>query len=213
MIDYSLYLCTNSEINNHYTIDECVKQAIEGGVTIVQVREKNKSLKEFLNITNKIKKITDDYEIPLIINDNIDIAIKVNAAGIHIGQSDISCLTARKILGSKKIIGVTVSNIKEAKEAIANGASYLGVGAIYKSTTKSDALIVGEKELKKIVDYSSIPVVVIGGINKDTIPMLKGIKIDGYAMIRPILGEKNIVESTKKLKEIIKKNKNIFNGF
>jgi len=207
MIDYSLYLCTNSEMNNDYSIDECVEQAINGGVTIVQVREKNKSLEEFLNIANKIKNITDSHKIPLIINDNIDIALKINADGIHIGQSDISCQEARNILGSQKIIGVTVSNLKEAKEAISNGATYLGVGAIYQSTTKKDAAIVGEEELRKIVEYSSIPVVVIGGINMNTIPKLKGIKIDGYAMIRPILAKGNIIETTKKLKELIEINK------
>lgn len=207
MIDYSLYLCTDSEMNNDYSIDECVEQAINGGVTIVQVREKNKSLEEFLNIANRIKNITDSHKIPLIINDNIDIALKINADGIHIGQSDISCQEARNILGSQKIIGVTVSNLKEAKEAISNGATYLGVGAIYQSTTKKDATIVGEEELRKIVEYSSIPVVVIGGINMNTIPKLKEIKIDGYAMIRPILAKGNIVESTKKLKELIEINK------
>ena len=105
MIDYSLYLCTNSDMNTDYSIDECVEQAIKGGVTIVQVREKNKSLEEFLNIANKIKNITDTYKIPLIINDNISIAVKINADGIHIGQGDISCLEARNILGNNKIIG------------------------------------------------------------------------------------------------------------
>ena len=132
--------------------------------------------------------------------------LEINADGIHIGQNDISCLKARKILGNKKIIGVTVTNITEAKEAIESGASYLGVGAIFKSTTKKDAKVVGIKELKKIVDYSPIPVVVIGGINKNTIHLLKNIKIDGYAMIRPILQQENIVENVKLLKKIINNN-------
>jgi len=209
MINYSVYLCTNSEMNNKYSIEECVEKAIKGGVTFVQVREKNKSQQEFLKIAKKIKKITDTYSIPLVINDNIDVAIKVNADGIHIGQSDISCLEARKILGNDKIIGVTVSNLEEAKEAISSGATYLGVGAIYKSNTKKEAVVVGEKELKKIADYSTIPVVVIGGINKNTIPLLKEIKIDGYAMISPILSENNITEATKEIKKIIDNNKYI----
>lgn len=210
MIDYSLYLCTNSEINNDYSIEECVEQAIKGGVTFVQVREKNKSQQEFLKIAKKIKRITDSYKIPLVVNDNIDIAIKINADGIHIGQNDITCIEARKILGDDKIIGVTVTNLEEAKEAIFSGATYLGVGAIYKSNTKKEAIVVGEEELKKIADYSTIPVVVIGGINKNTIPILKGINIDGYAMIRPILAENNIIEATKKLKTIIENNKCIY---
>jgi len=130
MIDYSLYLCTNSEMNNKYKIEECVEQAIKGGVTFVQIREKNKSQQDFLNISKKIKSITDIYRIPLVINDNIDIVKKINADGIHIGQNDISCLEARKILGNEKIIGVTVTNLEEAKEAILSGATYLGVGAM-----------------------------------------------------------------------------------
>ncbi len=207
MVDYSLYLCTNSEMNKDYTLEYCVEQAIIGGVTIVQVREKEKKYSEFLKIASRIKGVTDAYNIPLIINDNIDIAININADGIHIGQNDITCSEARRILGNNKIIGVTVTNLDEAKEAIKSGATYLGVGAIYKSTTKSDSIIVGVDELKKIIDFSSIPVVVIGGINKDTIPTLKDIKIDGYAMIRPILAEKNILDSTKRLKSIIENNK------
>lgn len=207
MIDYSLYLCTNSEINNHYTIDECVKQAIEGGVTIVQVREKNKSYNEFLKIATSIKKITDTYKVPLIINDNIEIAKEIDADGIHIGQNDISCSQARKLIGNKKIIGVTVANIEEAKKAIKDGANYLGVGAVFKSITKSDASVVGINELKRICQFSSIPVVVIGGINKNTIPLLKNIKIEGYAMIRPILSVKDITASSKELRRLIQRNK------
>lgn len=207
MIDYSLYLCTNSEMDVDYPLEYCVEQSILGGVTIVQIREKEKNYDEFFQIASRIKKVTDKYNIPLIINDNLDVAKNIKADGIHIGQNDISCLEARKILGPEKIIGVTVTNLREAKKAIEDGASYLGVGAIYKSTTKKDALVVSVDKLRKIVDYSSIPVIVIGGINKNTIPMLEGIKIDGYAMIRPILAQKNIISSTKKLKRLIYNNK------
>lgn len=211
MIDYSLYLCTNSEMNNNYLLEDCVEQSIKGGVSIVQVREKNKSYNEFLKIATSIKKITDTYKIPLIINDNIEIAKEINADGIHIGQNDISCSQARKLIGAEKIIGVTVANIEEATKAIKDGADYLGVGAIFKSTTKSDATVVGIDELKKICQISTIPVVVIGGINKDTIPLLKDIKIDGYAMIRPILSTDDITKSTEKLRNLIQKNKKILN--
>lgn len=207
MIDYSLYLCTDCEMNKKYEIEECVKQAIQGGVTFVQVRVKNKSFTDFLEIAQRIKKITDYYHIPLIINDNIDIALKINADGIHIGQDDMSCTEARKILGKDKIIGVSVTSLEEAQKAITDGATYLGVGAIYKSHTKKDAKVVGEDELKKIAEFSSIPVIVIGGINEHTIPKLNGIKIDGYAMIRPIIGQNDIMGSTKKLKKIISMNK------
>lgn len=208
MIDYSLYLCTDSEMNKYYPLEHCVEQAIIGGVTIVQIREKEKNYNEFLEIARKIKKVTDKYNVPLIINDNIEIAINIDAAGAHVGQNDISCLEARKRLGNKKIVGVTVTNLNEAKRAIESGASYLGVGAIYKSSTKKDAKVIGVDKLKKIVEYSSIPVVVIGGINEKTIPMLKNLRIDGYAMIRPILGQKDINVSTKYIKKLIQDNKN-----
>ena len=207
MIDYSLYLCTDCEMNKKYEIEECVKyeieecvkQAIQGGVTFVQVRVKDKSFNDFLDIAQRIKSVTDYYNIPLIINDNIDIALKINADGIHIGQNDLPCIQARKILSNDKIVGVSVTSLEEA--------TYLGVGAIYKSHTKKDAKIVGEDELKKIAEFSNIPVIVIGGINEYTIPKLKGIKIDGYAMIRPIIGQDDIISSTKKLKKIIYTNK------
>ena len=211
MIDYSLYLCTNSEMNNNYLLEDCVEQSIKGGVSIVQVREKNKSYNEFLKIATSIKKITDTYKVPLIINDNIEIAKKINADGIHIGQNDISCSQARKLIGAEKIIVVTVANIEEATKAIKDGANYLGVGAIFKSTTKSDATIVGIDELKKICQISTIPVVVIGGINKDTIPLLKDIKIDGYAMIRPILSTDDISKAAEELRNLIQDNKKILN--
>ena len=207
MTDYSLYLCTNSEMNNDYLLEDCVEQAIKGGVSIVQVREKNKSYNEFLKIATSIKKITDTYKVPLIINDNIEIAKEIDADGIHIGQNDISCSQARKLIGNKKIIGVTVANIEEAKKAIKDGANYLGVGAVFKSITKSDASVVGINELKRICQFSSIPVVVIGGINKNTIPLLKNIKIEGYAMIRPILSVKDITASSKELRRLIQRNK------
>ncbi|MGM9834391.1 MAG: thiamine phosphate synthase [Bacilli bacterium] len=206
MIDYSLYLCTNSDINPYYDIQECVRQAILGGVTIVQVREKNKKTEEIYLIADRIKKVTDAYNVPLIINDNIDVALKINADGIHIGQDDISCLEARKILGKNKIIGVTVTTLEQAKRAIEHGATYLGVGAIYKSTTKKDAKIVSHEELLKILNFCKIPIVVIGGINENTIPNFKNYNISGYAMIRPILGKENITESAMKLKKLILSN-------
>lgn len=207
MIDYSLYLCTNSEMNHQYKIEECVEQAILGGVTFVQIREKEKSDEELLEEAIRIKKITDKHNIPLVINDNVDIAKKINADGVHIGQDDMSCEEARKILGTDKIIGVSVRTLDEAKKAIRAGANYLGVGAIYQSKTKKDAKVVGLDELRRISEYSSIPVVVIGGINEDTIETFKGINIDGYAMIRPILANNRIKECTEKLKKLILNNK------
>ncbi len=213
MIDYSLYLCTNSDINLKQELSECVKQAIAGGTTIVQVREKDKTTQEYYEVAKSVKRVTDLYNVPLIIDDNIDVALMVNADGIHIGQDDVSCVEARRRLGNDKIIGVTVTTLEEAKKAIKDGATYLGVGAIYKSKTKKEAKIVCKDELKRIIEYSSIPVVVIGGINEKTIPNLREYNISGYAMIRPILETNNIVETASKLKKIITENKNYFNTF
>lgn len=207
MIDYSLYLCTDSYINSTYCIEHCVEQAILGGVTIVQVREKNKTTDEIIEIANRIKKVTDIYNTPLIINDNISAAISVNAAGVHIGQDDISCKCARRLLGDDKIIGVTVTTLEQAKKAEREGATYLGVGAIYKSKTKKDAKVVEKEEFQKILRFSKIPIVVIGGINENTIPNFKNTNISGYAMIRPILAQENITEGTNKLKNLILSNK------
>lgn len=207
MIDYSLYLCTNSEINNEYKIEECVKKAIIGGVTFVQVREKNKTKNDFVLIAKRIKKVTDVYNIPLVVNDDIEVALEVNADGIHIGQNDISCKTARKVLGKDKIIGVSVTTLQEAKKAILEGADYLGVGAIYKSYTKKEAVVVDKKELLRIINFSKIPIVVIGGINENTIPYFKNLNISGYAMIRAILDNHDITGATLNLKKIIDNNK------
>ncbi len=158
-------------------------------------------------LKKKLKKVTDKYHIPLVINDYVDIAIKINDNGVHLGQNDMPCSKARKLLGKDKIIGVSVTNVKETKKAILDGANYLGVGAIYQSKTKADAKIVSSKELDKIIKISKIPVVVIGGINENTIPNFKNKNIAGYAMIRAIIGKKNIIKSTQKLKELIENNK------
>ena len=207
MIDYSLYLCTDSNMNSDYEIQECVRQAIIGGVTIVQVREKNKNTDEICSIAYEIKKVTDVYNVPLIINDNIEAVTRLNADGIHIGQDDISCLEARKILGESKIVGVTVTTLEQAKIAIEQGATYLGVGAIYKSVTKREAKVVDHNELIKILEFCNIPIVVIGGINSNTIPNFKNMNVSGYAMIRPILGQKDITEAARKLKTLVLSNK------
>lgn len=174
-----------------------------------RLEKRTKKNNEILKVA---KKVTDQFNIPLIINDNIDVAIKLNADGIHIGQNDISCVFARKILGKNKIIGVTVTTLEQAKKAIADGADYLGVGAIHKSFTKKDAEVVSTEELKKILKYSTIPIVVIGGINEKTIPEFQNTNVSGYAMIRPILQNKDIVKETNKLKKLIISN-NVYNNY
>lgn len=207
MIDYSLYLCTDSDINSDYSLEVCVEKALIGGATIVQVREKAKSTKEFLDTAIRIKKITEKYHVPIIINDRLDIALAVDADGVHLGQTDMPIDIARKILGNDKIIGVTVTSLEEALAAEKAGADYLGVGAMFKSKTKQDAKVVEYNEFLKIKDNIKIPIVLIGGINKATIPMFNDKNVSGYAMIRPIIGQEDIVKSTAELKKLINSNR------
>ena len=202
-VDYSLYLCTDRNLLNGKNFEETIELAIKGGVTIVQLREKNCSSREFLEIATSIKKITSKYKIPLIINDRIDIALAVNADGVHVGQDDLPCKTAREILGEEKIIGVSVSTVETAIKAEIDGANYIGVGAIFKTSTKTDAEIVSLATLKKIRDSVKIPVVAIGGINKNNLPQIKNF-IDGVAVVSAIISDKNSELAAKDLLQILK---------
>ena len=202
-VDYSLYLCTDRNLLNGKNFEETIELAIKGGVSIVQLREKNCSSREFLEIATSIKKITSKYKIPLIINDRIDIALAVNADGVHVGQDDLPCKTAREILGEEKIIGVSVSTVETAIKAEIDGANYIGVGAIFKTSTKTDAEIVSLETLKKIRDSVKIPVVAIGGINKNNLPQIKNF-IDGVAVVSAIISDKNPELAAKDLLKILK---------
>ena len=188
-INYSLYLCTDRNLTAD--IEKAVELAINGGVTVVQLREKNCTGKEFFEIGTRLKKITDSKNIPLIVNDRLDIAQAIDAAGVHIGQSDLPCKVARKILGAEKIIGVSVSTVEEAIQAENDGANYLGVGAMFATNTKTDAEIVTIDTLKKIRQAVKIPIVAIGGINLETISKIKSANIDGVAVVSAILATEN----------------------
>lgn len=202
-VDYSLYLCTDRNLLNGKNFEETIELAIKGGVSIVQLREKNCSSREFLEIATSIKNITSKYKIPLIINDRIDIALAVDADGVHVGQDDLPCKTAREILGDKKIIGVSVSTVEEAIQAEIDGANYLGVGAIFNTSTKTDAEIVSLETLKKIRDSVKIPVVAIGGINKNNLSQIKNF-VDGVAVISAIISDNNPELAAKDLLKILK---------
>ena len=205
--EYTLYLCTNTEMIEGKDIKECVEEAILGGVSIVQVREKNKTYEEFVEIAKEVQKVTNKYKVPLIINDRIDIAREINADGVHLGQEDIPCELARKILGKDKIIGISVTTLEEAIAAYNASADYIGVGAMFKSKTKKDAKVVDFDEFLKIQSKIKIPIVVIGGINEKTIPIFKNLNVSGYAMIRPILKQERIKEAATNLLNIILQNK------
>lgn len=204
-IDYSMYLVTDRDILSGRDLNKAVEESILGGTTIVQLREKHISDEEFLKIARELKKITDKYNIPFIINDNIEIAKLVDATGVHIGQSDNDLKYARKILGQDKIIGVSVGNIKEARLAEEGGADYVGIGTIFFTTTKDDINkpleIIG---LKKIVDYINIPNVAIGGIHLNNIKEVMKTGTDGVAIISEILGKKDIKKASEVLLSYIK---------
>ena len=203
-IDYNLYLVTDRDVLLDTDIYTAVEEAIKGGVTVVQIREKSLGTLEFYNIAVRIKTITDKYKIPLIINDRIDIAQAIDAAGVHLGQSDMPMGIARDILGDNKIIGVSTSTLEEAKRAQAQGADYVGVGAMFPTTTKDDAKAVSVQGLKKIKEGISIPVVAIGGINEKNVDLLKITNVDGIAVVSDILGKKHIREAAQKLGVLIK---------
>jgi len=203
-IDYSLYLVTDRDVLVNSDIYTDVEEAIKGGVTLVQIREKSVGTLEFYNIAVKIKCITDKYKIPLIINDRIDIAQAIDAAGVHLGQDDMPASIARSILGNSKIIGVSTATLKQAQKAEREGANYVGVGAMFPTTTKDDACAVTINCLKEIKDGISIPVIAIGGISDKNITLLKSANIDGIAVVSAILSQKSVKMAAEKLRALIK---------
>ncbi|OPJ62960.1 thiamine phosphate synthase [Clostridium chromiireducens] len=201
-IDYSIYLVTDRDLMSTETLEEAIEQAILGGCTLVQLREKDCSSLDFYITAVRVKEITDKYNVPLIINDRLDIALAVDAAGVHVGQSDMPATIVRKIIGEDKIIGVSTGSLEQALKAQEDGADYIGVGAMYATGTKKDANPTSMEELKKIRENISIPIVVIGGINKDRVRDFENMGIDGLAIVSAIIAQRDITEATKELKNI-----------
>lgn len=201
-MDYTLYLCTDRDLMSTDTLEEAVEAAIRGGVTIVQLREKNCSSREFLETAIQIKKITDAHNIPLIINDRVDIALAVDAAGVHVGQSDFPCEVVRKIVGSDKIVGISVAKVEEAKAAEAAGADYIGVGAMFATGTKANTRSVTMEGLADIRKAVQIPIVVIGGVNETNAAQFRGTGIEGLAVVSAIIAKPDIEGAARELKQI-----------
>lgn len=197
-----LYAVTDSMWLNRRTLPEVVKEALEGGATFLQIREKELPYEEFLALAKEVKKITDAYHVPYVVNDEVEIAKAIDADGVHIGQSDKALTEARRILGPDKIIGVSTQTVEQAVEAEKNGADYLGVGSIFTTSTKLDADAVSMDTLRVICDAVSIPVVAIGGINRDNILDLKGTKVDGVAVVSAIFAAENIKGATAELRKV-----------
>ncbi len=201
--DPKLYLVTDRTwLKDGQTLESCVEQAILGGVTLVQLREKNMSDEEFTENAERMLSVCRKHDVPLIINDRADIAAKVGADGVHVGLDDMSVKDARRILGDEKIVGATAHNVREALAAEADGADYLGVGAVFGSSTKSDAKPLELSELRAVCEAVKIPVCAIGGINAGNISRLCGSGIKGAAVISGILAEDDILSAAEKLKKL-----------
>lgn len=194
-----LYLVTDRKWLNGRKLTDDLKKAILGGVTTIQLREKNLSNEEFISIAKEVKKVCQNYHIPFIINDNLEVALAINSDGIHIGQNDIPASIVRKQIGPNKILGVSVHNLREAFQAKIDGADYVGVGAIFSTETKNDATNVTLDSLKKICDNIDLPVVAIGGINLDNISKLKNINIAGIAVVSAIMNADDITAASGQL--------------
>lgn len=188
-IDYSLYLCTDRRLMTSPTLEASVESALRGGTTVIQLREKDCSSREFYELGLRVKKITERYNAPLIINDRVDIALAVGATGVHVGQGDLPCKVVREMVGPDMIVGVSAATLEEAVRAEEDGADYLGVGAMYATATKTDTRPVSMEELLKIRAAVKIPIVVIGGINKQTLGNFKGTGVNGLAVVSAIVAQ------------------------
>ena len=203
----TLYAVTDRTWVEDTTLMDQVKEALEGGITFLQRREKHLSKEEFIKEAREMKELSKEYKVPFVINDNIEVALAVDADGVHIGQDDMSVEEARKLLGEDKIIGVSAHNVEEAIKAQKGGADYLGVGAVCATSTKKDANVVSKEEIKKICHTVEIPVVAIGGIKKENIKTLEGTDVDGVAVVSAIFAAKDIKKDTKQLRSLVEEMK------
>lgn len=204
-VNYTLYLCTDSGLMSCNTVEESVELAILGGCSIVQLREKNASSLELFQLAKRVKQVTDKYSVPLIINDRLDICQAVDAAGVHLGQSDLPCREARRILGADKLIGVSAALPEEAAKAQADGADYLGVGAVFTTSTKTNTRPVTPETIRAIRQAVTIPFVVIGGVNPQNITQLYGLGINGAAVISAVIAQPDITEAARVMRAAAEK--------
>ena len=196
-----LYAVTDRHWLGNQTLFDQVKEALDGGATCIQLREKQLDKENFLKEAIEIQKLCKEYHVPFIVNDNVDIAKTMHADGIHVGQSDMEALDVRKELGNDVILGVSAQTVEQAKKAEAHGADYLGVGAVFPTGSKDDADDVSHETLKAICEAVSIPVIAIGGITQDNVKELAGSGIVGIAVISAIFAQKDITQATKDLKQ------------
>ncbi|MDQ1772475.1 thiamine phosphate synthase [Labilibaculum sp. A4] len=202
--DLKLYLVTDSDLANGKPLAEIIEAAIKGGVSMVQIREKNSTTREFYELIMSVKHILKVYNVPLIVNDRLDIALAVDADGLHIGQSDLPYKEARKILGFDKIIGLSVESIKQAREANDLDVDYIGLSPVFSTQTKSDiAKPLGLDGIKEIASFSKHPCVAIGGINKNNLGSIIEAGADGVALVSAIISQEYPEKAARELKKII----------
>ena len=194
---FRLYLVTNRYQDSLESFLEKVETACRSGVTIIQLREKNLTTNQYYQLTKQVKEITDAYQVPLIIDDRLDICLAVDAAGLHIGDDELPVSVARQVLGPEKILGVTAKTVKRALEAETSGADYLGTGAIFPTTTKENAPITLISTLKTICQMVAIPVVAIGGLTSENIDQLAATGIAGVAVVRDLMQAEDIEAKTQ----------------
>ena len=196
-----LYLVTDSTGLSEEQFLNKVEGALKGGVTFLQIREKEKSTREYIELADKVHQISSKYHVPLLVDDRVDVAQAIDAEGVHLGQSDMQIDIARKILGKEKIIGATTKTVEQAKKAYEQGADYLGVGAIYPTTTKVKTVITSVDTLRDICNEVPIPVNAIGGLNKDNIDILRGVPIAGICVVSAIMKASDSFMAAKELRD------------
>ena len=194
---FRLYLVTNRYQDSLESFLEKIETACRSGVTIIQLREKNLTTNQYYQLAKQVKEITDAYQVPLIIDDRLDICLAVDAAGLHIGDDELPVSVARQVLGPEKILGVTAKTVKRALEAETSGADYLGTGAIFPTTTKENAPITLISTLKTICQMVAIPVVAIGGLTSENIDQLAATGIAGVAVVRDLMQAEDIEAKTQ----------------
>ena len=200
-LDLSLYLVTDKSDDVDKFLNT-IEEAIKGGVTVVQIREKTAETLDFYNLALKVKEITTKYNVPLIINDRVDVALAIDADGVHVGQSDMPCDVTRRLIGEDKILGVSASTVDEAQKAEKDGADYIGTGAVFPTATKDDAPSVTKEELKEVVDSIETPVVAIGGINLKNAHELIDTGIAGLSVVSAIMSADNPKKASQELLNI-----------
>lgn len=200
-----LYAVTDRMWTGKKTLYEQIEEALKGGITCLQLREKKLGEEEFLEEALKIKSLCNSYNVPFIINDNVDIALKCGADGVHVGQHDMQAENVRKLVGEDMIIGVSARTVEQAVLAEKNGADYLGVGAVFNTSTKTDANSVSFQTFSEICKAVSIPVVAIGGISSENILQLSGLGADGVALVSAIFSAENIEQECRKLHSLSEK--------